>query len=291
MKFHRQTVWPWRSAAAGKAAASIGREFGVRSSTLSRTLAFGLLWLSCTLPSPAQTAATISTATTPVTTAGAVTTATPAVPYVEITRQVRQFKDHTETYIRIQPPKLAKPPPSAPPPAPTADDLARLKRWAAKTNDNITMTAVVHLGKQTLTELSWMIDEKTYHALSNVDFRLFSQVTTIETDDMVISWYGFVYSDDGALDAAAHADALRQLTAKGAKPDYVFEGKAADLKANTTALEALDYFHAQYKFNQDKLMAAYQKLQAENEARLSAEQKAPKPSPTIYYWPMTSTKP
>ena len=250
------------------------------------------------MPAPSVTAQTATATTTATTTAsttasnsGTATTATPAVPYVEITRQVRQFSDHTETYIKVQPPKLAKAPPPAPLPAPTADDLARQKRWASKTNDFLTMTAVVHLGKQTFTELSWTLDDKTYHALSNIDFRLFSQVTMIETDDMVISWYGFVYSDDGAPDATAHADALRQLTTKGAKPDYVFEGKAADLKANATALEALDYFHAQYQFNGAKLLAASQKLQAENEARMSAEQKAPKPSPTIYYWPMPSTKP
>ena len=244
-------------------------------SFISGILSLGLAWLASTVPAQGQaTALTASTAAA----------APPAVPYVEIARKVRQLSDHTETISRVQPPTLAKVPPPAPPPPLSADDLARQKRWAAKTNDTSIMTAVVHLGKQTRTELSWTLDGKTYHALSNVDFRLFSLAATLETDDMVISWYGFVSADDGEPDATTHAEALRQLAAKGAKPDYVFEGKAADLKANATALEALDYFHAAYQHQQAQLTADFNQRQADEQARQQLAAKTPPPSPVIRFW-------
>lgn len=213
--------------------------------------------------------------------------------FTEVSRKQINRGDHTETYVLVKPPILAKAPPPTAPTSPTAEQLATAARQANKPNVSLTLTGIVYQGPPIITELSWTNDagDKHYRAYSNIDFRVFTQMSVIETDDMVFQWFPFISACDGQPDTSAHAAALKQLSSGVNKADYAMEGTTADIKANATVLDALDYLHAFYQANQAQLQADYQKLQAANDALLLQQQNAPKPSPTIYFWPMNGMKP
>jgi hypothetical protein len=218
---------------------------------------------------------------------------TASTNFTEVSRKQINRGDHTDTYVLVKPPILAKAPPSQAPTPPTKDQLATAARQASKPSVGLTLTGIVYLGAQPITELTWTNDagDKHYRAYSNIDFRVFTQMSVIETDDMVFQWFPFISASDGQPDLTAHATALRQLSAAGNKADYVMEGTTADIKANANVLDALDYLHATYQVNKTQLLAAYQKLQADNAAQLLQAENAPKPNATIYYWPRAGTKP
>ena len=250
------------------------------------TLALGLLWLAFTLHAPAQ-----------ITTAAPTPTVAPATPapvhYTEITRRAYQYSDHTVTVVQVQAPNLPKAAPSAPPPGPSVEEQATEKRRASKAQESLTIGGTVYLGSgnKVISEFTWTTDDgKKYQGYSNIDLRLFNYLSVIETDTSVISWFTIIGATDGTPDATLHGAALKQLNGKGTKPDYVIEGNP-DPKLIGAALDALDYLHATYQVNGNKLQADYQKRVADNEAQTKATASAPSPSPTIYYWPMPATKP
>jgi len=200
--------------------------------------------------------------------------------------------DHTETYVLVKPPQLAKAPPLPSPAALTADEQAVVARRANKTYESLTLIGTVYLGNNTITELTWTTDDgKQHRAFSNVDFRVFTQMTDIETNTAVIQWFPMITASDGAPDSTLHGAALKQLNGKGVQANYIVEGESLSSATLGAAFDALDYLHAYYQANRAALISAYQKRMTDDAARELQAQNAPKPSPTIYFWPIQPKKP
>jgi hypothetical protein len=216
--------------------------------------------------------------------------ARPPVQFSEISRREVTVGDHKMTLIRVRPPALPKAPPPLPaPPAPTAGQIATEERMAKKSFASLNLTATVYLGKQTITELRWRDEtgEKEYQAWSNIDFRYLTQLTDFENPTTVYQWFPFVAAYTLADFPAGQKPPIPiglKLGTKGA--DYVVNLAAKDLDSQETTLAGLDYLHAYYQLNHAKLKAAYEKRQAENDARERELMLNPPKTPdtTIRFW-------
>ena len=218
--------------------------------------------------------------------------------YSEVTRKVASLKDHKVTLVRVRGP--------LPPNAPTApvqsllplpkEEQAREDRLAKKAYAALNVTATVYLGGKTpVTELRWRNETgvREYHAWSNADFRYLTQLTELETETTVYSWFPLVDSIDlttWTKDQAYPLPAWLRFT--GDAPDYQLDPKIKDWKDQETTLAGLDYLHAYYQLNVRALKTAYDKRMSDartEEIRLARN--PPKKTDTVtYFWPIQSRR-
>ncbi|MBI2512514.1 MAG: hypothetical protein HYV96_11075 [Opitutae bacterium] len=205
-----------------------------------------------------------------------------------LARKVEKHGDHTVTLVRVKPPILPKTPAPAPQPEPTAEEQAIAVRRAGKSYESIALTADVYVGTHTVTELSWMEEGVTYRALSNVDFRLLTQLADVETKDSVYLWFPFVCAAEGEMPDGIGTDDLKKLNPNHA--DYVFLGSAKEQKSAAKGLDLLDYMHAYAQLNREKLKGDLAKREADELAAEEKRKNSPPPSPVITFWLETGAK-
>lgn len=211
-------------------------------------------------------------------------------PVVELSRKVVDFGTHKVTYIRITPPALPALPaqPQTPTPTPTAEELAAQERRAAKAHGMLNVTGIVYVGSPTVTELTWTDDDgQRFRAWSNADFRLLTQLSTIETETHIFMWFPFI--SEGSVEEIPvenRPSGLSLFTANDTAPEYFFEGTDEDMTKAATTLAGLDYLHAFYQIHKTRLEEDYTRRMAE--AAAQAEELAknpPKPVDTvIHFW-------
>ena len=217
-------------------------------------------------------------------------TAAPTVNYAEIVRKRHRYGDVTVTTVLVQPPILPKAAPRPPQPAPTAEEQATAERRAKKAFESLTVSGTVYLGGRTVTELTWTIEDKQYRALSNVDFRLFTQMLDVETEDTVFSWFPMIVAVPDTPDANLPTAALARLPRNDSEADFVFMGAKEDLKVNEKALDLLDYLHVYYEHHRTELVVDFNRREAEQRERERQEAAKPKPNPTLFFWFSTPAK-
>lgn len=205
-----------------------------------------------------------------------------------LARKVENHGDHTVTFVRVKPPILPHAHAPAPRPEPTVEEQATAARRATKSYETITVTANVYVGTRTVTELSWQEEGVTYRALSNIDFRLLTQLTDIETKGAVFLWFPFVCAVDNEAPTNVSTDGLKHLSAEHA--DYVLLGSNNDSKTAPKGLDLLDYLHAYAQLNGPKLRSDLVKREADELAAEEKRRKAPPPSPVITFWLETEAK-
>ena len=216
-------------------------------------------------------------------------TARPLVQFSEISRREITVGDHKMTLIRVRPPALPKAPPPPAPPAPTPEQKATEERLAKKAFAALNLTAIVYLGKQTITELRWRDEtgEKEYQAWSNADFRYLNQLPYLETPTIVYMWMPFVEAYTLADFPAGEKPPIpKGLKLGGKGADYVVDLNAQDLVGQEVTLAGLDYLHAYYQLHYKELKAAYEKKELENAAREKELALHPPKTPdtTIRWW-------
>ena len=169
------------------------------------------------------------------------------------------------------------------------------ERLARKACATLSVSATVYLraGKTPVTELRWR-DESgryEYHAWSNVDFRHLTQLTQLETETTVYSWFPFVDAVDLAEEPAGWKSPLpREIQLSSTEAEYFVDSRASDLKDQESTLAALDYLHAYYQLYSAELKAAYEKREADADAREKQLREHPpiKPDATLHWWPLPS---
>jgi len=205
-----------------------------------------------------------------------------------LARKVENRGDHTITFVRVKPTTLPKALAPAPQPEPTVEEQAVAARRANKSYETITITADVYVGTRTVTELSWTEGAVTYRALSNVDFRLLTQLTDIETRDTVYPWFLFVSAAEGEMPERLREDDLRKLNPTDA--DYILLGAVKEQNAVVKGLDLLDYVHAYAQLNEAELKSDVAKREADELAAEEKRQKTPPVSPVITFWLETGAK-
>ncbi len=219
------------------------------------------------------------------------------VAVTELVRKTVNLGTHKVTYIRITPPQLPTipQPPPAPVTQPTPEQIAEDEGRAAKTYEQLSVSVTVYRGTSdtpTVSDLNWWHEGKRYQAWSNVDFRLLSQVTQLETATHVFAWFPFIGEGSVAeLPTDQRPAGLSLFTKADTTSHYFVEGTEEDLEAVAGTLAGLDYFHAYYQINRENLAADYAQRMAEAEARAAELAKSP-PKPvntTIHFWKMPTT--
>lgn len=206
-----------------------------------------------------------------------------------LARKVENHGDHTVTFVRVKSVTLPKAPPLPVSPAPTVEEQATAARRANKSYESISITANVYLGARSVTELSWTDDDgHKYRAVSNIDFRLVTQLADVETEHSVYLWFPFVFPADGEAPAGDVAEIAAKLDPRRA--DYIFLGSVDEQKAAVKATELLDYLHAYAQLNDIKLRADLAKREADDQAAEEKRKKATPPSPVITFWLETEAK-
>ncbi len=213
----------------------------------------------------------------------------PERQFSEISRREVTVGDHKMTLIRVRPPALDKAPPPPAPPAPTPEQQATEERMAKKDSATLNLSATVYLGKPTITELRWRDEtgQKEYVAWSNADFRYLTQLPYLETPTTVYQWFpmvdAYTLADFPAGEKPPIPKGLK-LGGKGA--DYVVDLTSKDLDSQEITLAGLDYLHAYYQLHYKELKAAYEKRQAENDARERELALHPPKTPdtTLRFW-------
>jgi hypothetical protein len=218
------------------------------------------------------------------------------IVYTEVARKEVRLGDHTVTLIRVRPPALPKvtcAPAAAPRPL-TAEEKAYEERMAKKAYATLGLSATVYLGGPApVTGLRWRNEsgDIEYRAWSNVDFRYLTQLTQLETDSTVYSWFPFV-SD---CELAGMPDDEKSLLPTGlnfsrTEAEYVVEAHAGGLRGEETTLAGLDYLHAYYQLNYADLKADYEKREALNAAEAEKLRKNPPctPDATLRFWQVKS---
>lgn len=210
----------------------------------------------------------------------------------QLFRKVVNLGTHKITYVRITPPQLpALPqPPPVPVAQPTPEQIAAEEARAAKTYLQLSVSVTVYPAtatRPTVSDLSWWHEGKRYQAWSNVDFRLLTQISEVETETHIFSWFPFV--GVGFLDEIPEERWPAGFALFGVAdttPVYYVEGTEADLTPVADILAGLDYFHAYYQVHYTRLAREYAELVALNEARAAElERNPPKPVDTvIHFW-------
>jgi len=194
--------------------------------------------------------------------------------------------DHNITFVRITPPVLPQlPAPIVPPPSAAEQALAQER--AGKTFAIVAFSAVVFPGP--VTELSWQHDGRTYRAYSNVDFRLLTNVSELETSDSVYTLIFAANLADPTTDKTA-APLLATLPFSPDHAEYVLANPAADLQRDDPTPAAITALQTYYDLNQAGLLADYARRAAAAAANQSKPQAAPVPKPhsTVFFWPIQS---
>jgi hypothetical protein len=209
-----------------------------------------------------------------------------------LARKVVDMGTHKVTYIRITPPQLPAVPQPPPPPVtqPTPEQLAAEEARAAKTYEQLMVSVTVYPATATtplVADLNWWHEGKRYQAWSNVDFRLLTQISQVETETHIFAWFPMV--GEGSVEeipAEQRPAGLSLFTAADTAPLYYVEGTEEDMAAVAGTLAGLDYFHAYYQLHKPRLAEEYAQLMAliaERQAEL--EKNPPKPvDTTIHFW-------
>jgi hypothetical protein len=191
------------------------------------------------------------------------------------------LNDHKMTLVRIAKPQL--PAAKVEPPVrrqAIADELAVEARRAAKWADFVSFSAVVHNGS--VSELNWRYGDRSFHAYSNIDFRLLLGLSEIETDSAIFSWFS-VPSDD-TVDAEP---ALRQkLGLSTLRAEYVTDLTEVEMEQTSEAFAVLNGIHAYFDAHRAELIAKYEAQQIEQAAKDAAAEANPptRPDTTVYLW-------
>jgi hypothetical protein len=202
-------------------------------------------------------------------------------PYSELSRKTINLHDHKITLIKVRPPALPKAPKITPtlPRELTKEEQAAAEQWVKKEYANLSVSATVYLdGNQPVTELRWRDDTGTlsFVAYSNVDFRYLTQLSSLETDTTVYSWFPFV--DECHLKdwpSNLKYPIPQGLTFSATEAEYFVDAQAKTLKDQETTLAGLDYLHAYYQINHAKLKADFEN--------------PPKPADiNLRWWPLKS---
>jgi hypothetical protein len=192
---------------------------------------------------------------------------------VELSRKEVHLGTHKVTYIRIRPPTLPQPPPAlvaTPAVEPTAEQILTEKRRAEKKYESLPISCTVFVGTTSISELTWNLEGRVFRAYSNVDFRHLTQLSEIETETTIYSWFPFVYECSlSAIPIPDRPQGIALFDNISAVPEceYFFEGTQSDALINDSTLKALDYLHAYYQLNRNSLAEAFKKREAENTAR------------------------
>jgi hypothetical protein len=203
--------------------------------------------------------------------------------YEELYRKVENRGDHTVTFVLVKPTKLPLAPSPAAPREPTVEEKTAAERRANKAYESITISATVYVGSRTVTVLSWKDDlGVTYRALSNVDFRLLTQLADIETNDTVYSWISFIGAMDGEPPDSVSAADLRKLSLK--QSDYLFLGSPKEQHAAAKGLGLLDHLHAYFQINEEKLKRDFVLREAAEKEAEDRRRNTTPVSPVITFW-------
>lgn len=218
-----------------------------------------------------------------------------AIHYSEVSRKTINLGDHKMTFVRVRPPVLPPPPPPPPVHKPTAEEIAAAERLAEKAYVTLNVSATVYLyGDRAITEIRWRNPETgnhDYRAWSNADFRYLTQVTDLESDTTVYSWFPFVdVWDMTSLPADERPELPANLSFSKTQVEYYLDKRAKDTKDQEETLAGLDYLHAYYQVHYPELKAYYDKLMADNAAREKELRENPpiKPDTVIRFWPIKS---
>lgn len=226
------------------------------------------------------------------------TTPTVVATAPALATKVVDHGSHTVTYVRITPPALpALPQPPTPVTQPTPEQLAEDEARAAKTYEHLSVSVTVYRGTgdtPTVSDLNWWHEGKRYQAWSNVDFRLLSQVTHLETETHIFAWFPFIGEVlMTEIPEEQRPAGLSLFTTADTTPHYFIEGTEEDLEAVASTLAGLDYFHAYYQLHRQRLATAYAEhlaAAAAHEAELAKN--PPRPAnTTIHFWKMPAPSP
>jgi hypothetical protein len=218
--------------------------------------------------------------------------------YSEVVRKEVRRGDHKVTLIRVRPPTLSKvirTPVAAPRPL-TSEEKAYEERVAQKGYAMLSLSATVYLSAKTaVTELRWRNEsgEIEYRAWSNVDFRYLTNLTQIETETTVYSWFPFIDECDlSGWPKNEKPPVPPDLGFSRSEAEYFVDAHAKDLKSEEATLAGLDYLHAYYQLNYSELKTAYEKRLADARAEeIRLARNPPKtPDTTTYFWPIQSRR-
>jgi hypothetical protein len=187
--------------------------------------------------------------------------------YIELARTTQVIDGQQIIAIRVRPQvHLLPPKPPAPTPIPSPAEQAEAARRSTKESEMLDITATVYPGPAPVTEIRWTACGREWLAFSNVDFRHFTTVSTIESATTV---YGF----------------WQMLSFSGPEAEYLVYATQAEWSSAPAAFAGLDALHSYYEEHRAALVAAYTKQQAEI-ARIEALPPPP-PKPVIirYYAP------
>jgi hypothetical protein len=192
--------------------------------------------------------------------------------------------DHKVTFVRILPPALPRlPAPTVPPTS--AADQALVQERAGKSFVQVSFSAAIFPGP--VTALSWQRGGQTYHAYSNVDFRLLSNVPEIETANAV---YSLVFSpmigDPTSGPAAERLAATSQFSPGHAQ--LVLANSAASPAPGDPTPPAFAALLAYYDQNQAGLQSDYARRQEEQAAHQLQAHPTTTPDSTVFFWPIKS---
>lgn len=217
-----------------------------------------------------------------------------AIHFSEVTRKVVQLDGHQATFIRVRPPILPLPPTPRAAPEPTSKEIVAAEAYAEKPYVSLTLSATVYIGgKSPVTELRWR-DETgkiEHRAYSNADFRYLLQLTMLETETTVYSWFPFL----DVLDLTQWPSDQKSPLPPGlvfttSEPEYLVDSVASTLAQEETTLAGLDYLHAYYSLNYADLKADYENRELLSAAAEKQLRKHPPETPdtTLYFWPIKS---
>jgi hypothetical protein len=223
-------------------------------------------------------------------------TAASSANFTEVARKEVRLGDHTVTLIRVRPPALPKvvPAPTAASRPLTAEEKAYEERVAKKAYATLSLSATVYLGGPApVTELRWRNEsgDIEYHAWSNVDFRYLTQLTQLETDSTVYSWFPFVSDCELAgMPDDEKSPLPAALNFSRTEAEYVVEVRAGGLRGEETTLAGLDYLHAYYQLHYAELKADHERRETLNAAEAENLRKNPPRTPdaTLRFWPIKS---
>jgi|GEM_PF-2035666 len=185
----------------------------------------------------------------------------PAVIPGEIGRTVIDHGDHRTIIIEMVPGAPVPPPPPRPPEPVQPPDVLRvdLADLENKPRHALFWSIAVYPGPCSVI-YGTTADHRPWHAVSNIDFRLFRQVSTFATARAAYDWFPALA--DGEADAPERQTlAAAGLDAGPAAYRLDPAGRSADV------IDALDYLHAFYDANHAALLAETTRIQAENDRR------------------------
>jgi hypothetical protein len=218
------------------------------------------------------------------------------VKFTEVIRKEVRFGDYTMTLVRVRPPVLPDVPVTPPPPprSLTAEEKAYEERVAKKAYATLNVSAAVYLGgKNPVTALRWCdaTGKTEFRAWSNIDFRYLTQISMIETETTIYSWFPFLEIYDLAEWPADQKSPLPPgLVLAAGEPAYFVDSPVAKLNEEEATLAGLDYLHAYYQLHYAELKADHERREVLNaaEAKKLRENPPRTPDATFRFWPIKS---